>query len=59
MVLVDSADTAPTAQAASAFGTYRMLLDLQLGKWAALKGQDLSALNAMLQQAQLPPLKVK
>ncbi|MGH9928462.1 MAG: WD40/YVTN/BNR-like repeat-containing protein, partial [Pyrinomonadaceae bacterium] len=56
MVLVDSADAAPTAQAASAFGSYRKLLDRQLAKWAALKAQDIPALNALLQQRQLPPI---
>ncbi|HKB64325.1 MAG TPA: hypothetical protein VKC61_00625 [Pyrinomonadaceae bacterium] len=57
MVLVDSADTAPTAQAASAFATYHKLLDRELAKWGALKKNDIPALNALLRQRQLPPIK--
>jgi hypothetical protein len=57
IVLVDSADAAPTAQAASAYGTYRKLLDQELAKWAALKKNDIPALNALLRQRQLPPIK--
>jgi photosystem II stability/assembly factor-like uncharacterized protein len=59
MVLVDSADSAPTAQAASAFGTYRKLLDLQLSKWEALKAKDIKELNKLLQERQLPPVNVQ
>jgi hypothetical protein len=57
MVLVDSADAAPTAQATSAFATYQKLLALELAKWAALKKNDIPALNALLQQRQLSPIK--
>jgi hypothetical protein len=57
MVLVDSADTPPTAQATSAFATYQKLLAQELGKWAVLKKNDIPALNALLRQRQLPPIK--
>jgi hypothetical protein len=57
MVLVDSADAAPTAQAASAFATYQKLLNLETAKWAGLKKNDIPALNALLAQRQLPPIK--
>jgi hypothetical protein len=57
MVLVDSADTAPTAQAASAFATYHKLLALELAKWEALKKNDIPTLNTLLRQGQLPPIK--
>jgi hypothetical protein len=57
IVLVDSADTAPTAQAASAYVTYRKLLDQELAKWAALKKNELPALNVFLRQRQLSPIK--
>ena len=57
IVLVDSADAAPTAQAASAFATYQKLLALELGKWAALEKNDIPALNALLRQRQLPAIK--
>jgi photosystem II stability/assembly factor-like uncharacterized protein len=57
MVLVDSADAAPTAQATSAFATYQKLLGQELGKWAALKKNDIPALNTLLRQRQLSPIK--
>ena len=59
VVQVDSADAAPTAQAASAFGTYRRLLDQELAKWATLKARDLPALNTLLEQRPLPPIIIK
>jgi BioD-like phosphotransacetylase family protein len=57
--LVEGADSAPTAQAVSAFGIYRQLLDTQLAKWTGLKARDLAALNALLQQRQMPAITVK
>ena len=57
IVLVDSADSAPTAQATSAFATYQKLLAQELGKWAVLKKNDIPALNTLLQQRQLPLIK--
>ena len=59
LVLVDSADRAPTAQATSAFGAYRKLLDQQMAKWAALRESDVRALNLLLEQRQLPPIKIR
>ena len=41
LVLVDSADRAPTAQATTAFETYSKLLQQQLAKWTAVKTQDI------------------
>jgi photosystem II stability/assembly factor-like uncharacterized protein len=57
--LVEGADAAPTMQAASAFVTYRRLLDQQLVKWRGLKEKDLPALNTLLRQRQLPPIKIQ
>ena len=57
IVLVDSADTSPTAQATSAFATYQKLLAQELGKWAVLKKNDIPALNTLLQQRQLPLIR--
>jgi photosystem II stability/assembly factor-like uncharacterized protein len=57
--LVEGADSAPTAQAVGAFGTYKKLLDEQLAKWAALQARDLPALNTLLQQRQLPAIHLK
>ena len=59
LLLVEGADSAPTAQAVAAFGTYRRLLDEQTAKWAALKAKDLPALNVLLQQEQLPAIRIK
>jgi photosystem II stability/assembly factor-like uncharacterized protein len=58
LVLVDSADGAPTAQARDAFVIYRKLLDRQLSDWTTLQTQDVSALNRLLQQRQLGLIKV-
>jgi photosystem II stability/assembly factor-like uncharacterized protein len=58
LLLVEGADTAPTTQAASAFGMYRNLLDQQLAKWSILKAKDLPGLNTLLQQRQLPAIKI-
>ncbi len=55
--LVESADAAPTVQANGAFLLYRRLLDQQLAKWGVLKGIDLPALNELLRQRQMPPIK--
>ena len=57
LLLVEGADTAPTAQASETFATYKRLLDQQLVKWEQLKGKDLAALNELLRQRQLPPIK--
>jgi len=59
IVLVDSADAAPTAQAATAFDNYKKLLDQQLAKWTELKTQDILRFNTLLQQRQLPPIRIK
>lgn len=55
--LVDGADAAPTAQAASTFVLYRNLLDQHVAKWTTVKTKDLAAINALLRQRQLPPIK--
>jgi hypothetical protein len=59
LLLVESADSAPTVPAASTFATYRGLLDQQFAKWNALKEKDLPALNVLLQQRQLPTIVVR
>jgi photosystem II stability/assembly factor-like uncharacterized protein len=56
---VESADAAPTTQARIAITTYRDLLDQQLAKWEALKAKDLTALNTLLQQRQMPGIMIK
>jgi photosystem II stability/assembly factor-like uncharacterized protein len=57
--LVEGADAAPTRQSEAAFATYNRLLDQQEVKWEALKAKDLAALNTLLQQRQLPMIRVK
>jgi hypothetical protein len=59
LLLVESADSAPTVQAASTFASYRGLLDQQFAKWNALKEKDLPALNVLLQQRQLPAIRIQ
>jgi len=56
--LVESADAAPTAQANETFLIYQRLLAEQLAKWDQLKGKDIPALNELLRQRQMPPIKV-
>jgi len=57
--LVESADSAPTSQSASAFTSYRRLLDQQLAKWNVLKEKDVAALNTLLQRQQMPEITIK
>lgn len=58
LLLVEGADSAPTAQAVAAFASYKKLLAEQMAKWAALKAKDIQALNVLLQQRQLPAVKI-
>lgn len=55
--LVEGADAAPTAQANETFITYKRLLDQQSAKWEQVKAKDLPALNELLRQRQMPPIK--
>jgi photosystem II stability/assembly factor-like uncharacterized protein len=57
LVQVEGADAAPTAQAANTFVIYKKLLDQQIAKWEALKSRDISRLNTLLQQRQLPAIR--
>ncbi|MDE2346459.1 MAG: glycosyl hydrolase, partial [Gammaproteobacteria bacterium] len=50
-VLVDSADSAPTAQQQAMYLVLRKNLDEALAKWNTLRDQDIPAFNARLQQA--------
>jgi hypothetical protein len=59
LLLVEGADSAPISQAVSAFGIYRQSLDTQLARWASLKTMDLPALNALLQQRQMPAIRLR
>jgi photosystem II stability/assembly factor-like uncharacterized protein len=57
-ILVDGADRAPTAQAQAAFEEYRGRLNALLEKWEQLKKEDLSALNALIHESKIPPLRI-
>ena len=59
LLQVESADAAPNHQAIGAFATYSRLLNQQVAKWQALNAKDLPALNALLQQRQLPAITVR
>ena len=57
-VNVDSADVAPTAQAAEAFEIYQRLVARQLEHWAEVKRKDLEAFNALLKERGLPAISI-
>src|SRR6266851_4596513 len=56
--LVEGADAAPTAQANETFIIYKRLLDEQFAKWDQLRAKDIPALNGLLRQRQMPPIKM-
>lgn len=55
---VGHADTAPTQQSSAAFRDYRAKLDQQLTAWSSVRDRELTNLNLMLQQRQLPMIKI-
>jgi photosystem II stability/assembly factor-like uncharacterized protein len=55
--IVDSADAAPTTQAASMFEDLSKALDEQLARWDGIYKQDLPALNTELKKAGLHPIE--
>ncbi|MGH9704893.1 MAG: hypothetical protein ACRD4K_16075, partial [Candidatus Acidiferrales bacterium] len=54
----DTADRAPTTQASAAFEAARLVLGSQLAQWEALQQKDLSALNALVRDSKIPPLRI-
>jgi hypothetical protein len=54
MRLIQSADVAPTTQAAAASAERRKAMAGLLQRWTSMKSQDLANLNAQLKQANLP-----
>jgi hypothetical protein len=56
MGLLQGADVAPTSQLLAAVEDSRKALASLMARWNALKGEDLSKLNELLKQANLPPV---
>ncbi|MCB0007775.1 MAG: hypothetical protein KDE04_15020, partial [Anaerolineales bacterium] len=54
--VVSSADTRPTQQAQDAFGEYAAIADSAIAAFDAILGDDLQALNDLIQSAQLPAI---
>jgi len=52
--VADTADAAPTTQAAVVYQELESALETLLSKWKAMETQDLPALNALLKNANLP-----
>ncbi len=59
LILVESADVAPTAQANEAFTTYERLLSQQIGKWDRLKTVDVANLNGELRRRGLSQINTE
>jgi hypothetical protein len=58
LIIVESADTAPTADAAMASEKWDASAQETLARWAALKKEELASINAQLQKAKLKVLTV-
>ena len=56
---VDTADTAPTAAAATTVNDVQQALAEQLAHWKEMKSKDIPALNGLLRQAGMSPLTVQ
>ena len=57
LAVADSADAAPTTQAAAVFDELRAALESLLSGWKNVKEQDIPALNAELKKARLPEVE--
>jgi photosystem II stability/assembly factor-like uncharacterized protein len=53
LIIVESADTAPTADAAMASEKWEASARETLGRWMALKKEEISSVNGLLQKAKL------
>ena len=58
LIIVESADAAPTADAAMASQKWDASAQETLVRWAALKKEELASINAQLQKAKLKVLTV-
>ncbi len=59
MHLLQEADAAPTTQAVAAIGKRERQFTAVMGRWTALKTEDLANLNAQLKQANLPAVTLE
>jgi hypothetical protein len=57
LTIVESADAAPTADAATASEKWEASAEAVLAKWTALQKEDIVSMNASLQKANLKPLE--
>lgn len=57
--VVDSADTAPTAQAYNVYDEIVALIDVQLARFAKVKNEDIAAFNRMVADKRVPAIVVK
>jgi hypothetical protein len=57
LAIVESADAAPTADAARASEKWEASAQAALARWAALQKEEIISVNASLQKANLKPLK--
>jgi hypothetical protein len=58
LIIVESADTAPTADAAMASEKWDASAQETLARWATLKKEELASINAQLQKSKLKVLTV-
>ena len=59
LATVDSADTAPTTQAAEMFDDVQRALDQQLGRWKEIQTKEIPATNEALKRVGLPAIDLK
>jgi len=59
LAIVESADAAPTADAAAASEKWEASAQAALARWTALEKEDLASVNASLQKANLKFLKIE
>ena len=59
LAIVESADTAPTKDAATASEKWEASAQAALARWTALQKEDVVSVNASLQKANLELLKIE
>jgi len=59
LTIVESADAAPTADAATASEKWEASAQAALARWTALQREEIVSVNAFLQKANLKPLKIE